>query len=75
MENQTLFEGGDVARKLRGRPRKENGEVADRMFVIRMTGGELAELDALAKREGLTKAAFIKKSIRAFANGVWANNE
>ena len=68
MNNQTLFEGGNVARKLRGRPRKENGEVADRMFVIRMTGGELAELDALAKREGLTKAAFVKRCVRAYTN-------
>ena len=75
MNNQTLFESVDVARKLRGRPRKKDGEVADRMFVIRMTSGELAELDALAKREGLTKAAFVKKSIRAFSNAVLVNNE
>lgn len=67
MNNQTLFEGGDVARKLRGRPRKENGEVADRMFVIRMTSGELAELDALAKKERTTKSGLVKRLIRARA--------
>ena len=68
MSNQTLFESGDVARKLRGRPRKEHGDVADRMFDIRLTSGELAELDALAKREGLTKAAFVKRCVRAYTN-------
>ena len=53
-----------------GRPKKKQAELASRSVVVRMTDDEFQELEALAKREGTSKSALIKRFVRDAAKQV-----
>lgn len=57
-------EENTFAKKIGGRPKKKQAELASRSVVVRMTDDEFQELEALAKREGTSKSALIKRFLR-----------
>lgn len=55
-------------KRKRGRPVQE--VTKDRGFRIRMSDDELAELDRLSKKTGISKTDLIRKSLSVFASVV-----